>query len=135
MDRFYKAPKLRFKVGTFVRHKKSGCVYEVEAAFRIAETPNQWEYHLGLRNDLVSRIPAEDRASRVIYKPFPNSYAAMSAFLWKTDGDEWVSSATLMNHYAVVSLHEVLPPLPKEEAIGIAMDVPDAEFEEIRFRR
>lgn len=113
-----KAPKLRFRPGSFVYSNSRKQMYEILYCYRIKEYPNEWMFYLEERNDLkspetiLSRLletVAPCSENRIQYTLFRTSIDAESFFsnVYHHADGRIVFNKTMLNEMEVISSGEV----------------------------
>jgi len=115
---FFKAPKLRFKPGWFVRENKSGQLYCILLAYRYKEDDANWIFILEERKNLgnpqttLSKLceaaGGTSEVSRIIWEPLHRGDALSLASNIYGHGDRChVPNKKLINDFEVISHGEV----------------------------
>lgn len=117
----WKAPKLRFHPGNFVRNNKTGDLFCVTLAYRLITEPNVWLFELEIRQNLnnpsnplsiaCETVGEKPNPSRIIYEPLRDT--SDNRYINRTRNDfhfgDSITSTTreLLNDYTLVSSGEI----------------------------
>lgn len=117
-----KAPKMRFRPHSFIRHNKTRELFCITLAYRLISEPTIWRFNLESRRDLSNpetplslackNIAGEPSDKRVIYEPirdiFDNKYINRTYNDYHFGGGIiGIKTKELLNNYTLVSSGEV----------------------------
>ena len=117
-----KAPKLRFRPDSFVRHNKTGELLCITLAYRLIKEPGIWLFDLEVRQGLgnpetslslaCETIAGEPRKDRIIYEPirdtFDNKYINRTYNDYHFgNGIMGITTKDLLNNYTLISSGEI----------------------------